>query len=81
VHARLVEEAPGALRPGGWLVMEVAAGQAARVVEMLKHPMIYEDVLVRKDGLGWERVVAARLHREPASALNASETCAQPTTA
>lgn len=59
-HARLVEAAPGVLRPGGWLVMEVSAGQAPRVVELLDRAAVYEAVQTRQDGLGWERVVAAR---------------------
>jgi release factor glutamine methyltransferase len=59
-HTRLVEDAPGVLRPGGWLVMEVAAGQAPRVVELLQRTPGYEAAQVRRDGLGWERVVAAR---------------------
>ncbi|MDI6772992.1 MAG: peptide chain release factor N(5)-glutamine methyltransferase [bacterium] len=60
VHARLVDAAPGVLRPGGWLVLEVAAGQAPRVVELLNKRADYEAVQTRRDGLGWERVVAAR---------------------
>jgi release factor glutamine methyltransferase len=61
LHARLVEEAPRVLKPGGWLVMEVAAGQAPRVVELLNHSGVFTAPQVRRDGLGWERVVAARL--------------------
>ncbi len=60
IHARLVDAAPGALRPGGWLVLEVAAGQAPRVVELIQQRAGYEAVQVRRDGLGWDRVVAAR---------------------
>ena len=59
-HLRLARAALGVLRPGGWLVMEVSAGQAPRVVELL-HRVAYEAVQTRKDGLGWERAVAARL--------------------
>jgi release factor glutamine methyltransferase len=81
VHARLIDEAPGVLIPGGWLVMEVAAGQAARVVELFKRPTFDEDVIVRKDGIGWERVIAARFRGVSASTLDASETCVEPTTA
>ncbi len=60
IHARLVDAAPGVLRPGGWLVLEVAAGQAPRVVELIQQRAGYEAVQVRRDGLGWDRVVAAR---------------------
>ena len=61
LHARLVEEAPRVLKPGGWLVMEVAAGQAPRVVEILSHSGVFAAPQVRRDGLGWERVLAARI--------------------
>ncbi|MGQ0570265.1 MAG: peptide chain release factor N(5)-glutamine methyltransferase [Armatimonadota bacterium] len=61
LHARLGAGAPQVLRPGGWLIMEVAAGQAAVVVELLNRPGTYESPQVRWDALGWERVVAARV--------------------
>jgi release factor glutamine methyltransferase len=61
LHGRLVEDAPAVLRPGGWLMMEVAAGQAGRVVELVRQSGSYETPYVRRDGLGWERVVAARV--------------------
>jgi len=69
-HARLAEGAPRVLRAGGWLVMEVAAGQAPRVIELLDRAERYEIAHVRRDGLGWERVVAARLRAGVASERN-----------
>jgi release factor glutamine methyltransferase len=60
LHARLVDGAPQVLKPGGWLVVEVAAGQAPRVVELLHRAGGYGPPQTRRDGLGWERVVAAR---------------------
>lgn len=60
VHARLIEGAPDVLHPRGWLVVEVAAGQAPRVVELLEKAPRFDAIRVRRDGLGWERVVAAR---------------------
>jgi release factor glutamine methyltransferase len=65
VHSRLVDGAPAVLVAGGWLAMEVAAGQAGRVVELLQRPGVYEAITVRRDGLGWERVVTARRRRRP----------------
>ncbi|MDR7420192.1 MAG: peptide chain release factor N(5)-glutamine methyltransferase [Armatimonadota bacterium] len=65
LHARLVREAPAVLRSGGWLMMEVAAGQAGRVVELVTQSGLYEPPHVRRDGLGWERVVAARVRTSP----------------
>jgi release factor glutamine methyltransferase len=66
VYARLAEAAPRVLRAGGWLVVEAAAGQAPRVVELLKRMGLYEPAQLRQDGLGWDRVVAARIRRQPA---------------
>ena len=81
IRTRLLLFDPRVLAPQGWLAVEVAAGQAARVVELLKRPSLYADVIVRKDLIGWERVIAARLERAPASTLDTSEACAEPTTA
>jgi release factor glutamine methyltransferase len=61
VHARLVVDAPAVLQAGGWLVMEVAAGQAPRVIELLQRAGAFDAPVVRRDGLGWDRVVAARV--------------------
>jgi release factor glutamine methyltransferase len=61
LYVRLARGAPTVLKPGGWLVVEVAAGQAPRVVELLERVSMYESVHVRPDGLGWDRAVAARV--------------------
>jgi release factor glutamine methyltransferase len=61
VHARLVRDAPRVLAPGGWLLMETAAGRAPRVVELFERAARYAEVRTRQDGLGWERVVAGRV--------------------
>lgn len=61
LHRRLVTTAPGVLRPRGWLVVEVGAGQAPRVVELFNQAGAYEAPVTRRDGLGWDRVVAARI--------------------
>jgi len=60
LYARLADDAPNLLEPGGWLVVEVSAGQAPRVVELLHRATGYEAIQTHRDGLGWERVVAAR---------------------
>jgi release factor glutamine methyltransferase len=61
LYARLADDAPLVLKPGGWLAVEVAAGQAPRVVELLEQASAYEPAIVRRDSLGWDRVVAARV--------------------
>lgn len=59
VHSRLAEEAPGWLRPGGWLAMEIGASQGAEVAGMLSER--YERVEVVPDLAGLDRVVRGRL--------------------
>jgi release factor glutamine methyltransferase len=52
--------APGILQPGGWLALEVAGGQAPRVVELVENTGKFEQVEKIPDYLGVERVVRAR---------------------
>ncbi len=59
-HARLTAESPALLRDGGWLALEVAAGQAPEVVELFEQTGRYGPVRVVNDLQGIERVVAAR---------------------
>lgn len=54
---RLVAEVEQVLRPGGWLALEVMAGQAPRVMDLLEG---WAAVQVRHDLAGIERVVLAR---------------------
>ncbi|HEX2026202.1 MAG TPA: peptide chain release factor N(5)-glutamine methyltransferase [Actinomycetota bacterium] len=57
VHARLAEEAPAWLRPGGWLVMEIGAGHGDEVVALLEG---WDAVEVLPDLAGRPRVVRGR---------------------
>lgn len=59
VIRRLLEVAPSALRPGGWLLLEVGAGQAPQVALMMQAAGL-EDPVPCPDLAGIERVVAAR---------------------
>jgi release factor glutamine methyltransferase len=56
----LVAEAPRVLAPGGWLVVEMGAGQAAAVRRAAEESGRYAAVEVRRDLAGIERVLAAR---------------------
>ena len=58
---RLVAEAPRVLAPGGWLVMEVGAGQAAAVRRLAEASGRYVRIEVVRDHAGIERVLALRL--------------------
>jgi release factor glutamine methyltransferase len=55
---RLVKEAPARLKSGGWLFLEVGAGQAPAAVALLAHEN-YRDIFTRKDYQGADRVVRA----------------------
>jgi release factor glutamine methyltransferase len=57
----LVREAPRYLQPRGCLALEVADGQAGRVLELLRETGAYERLETLPDYQGIQRVVRARL--------------------
>jgi release factor glutamine methyltransferase len=59
VHRRLAEDAPGWLRPGGWLVVEIGAVQGAEVAGLLRQG--FEAVEILPDLAGRDRIVRGRL--------------------
>ncbi len=56
----LVAQAAGRLAPGGALLLEVAAGQAARVADLLLATGAFADVATRRDLAGAPRLVRGR---------------------
>lgn len=58
--ARIVAGAPPLLRGGGWLLLEIGAGQADAVRALLLRTGRFDDITTRRDLAGIERVVAAR---------------------
>ncbi|HEX7127559.1 MAG TPA: peptide chain release factor N(5)-glutamine methyltransferase [Thermodesulfobacteriota bacterium] len=56
----LVAQSVGRLAPGGLVILEVAAGQAARVADLLRSVGAFSDVSIRRDLAGIERVVRGR---------------------
>jgi len=56
----LIEGAPGHLRPGGLLALEVGLGQAAEVVRLLEEAPNLEGPEIHRDLSGRDRVVTAR---------------------
>jgi release factor glutamine methyltransferase len=58
VHARLAEEAPAWLKPGGWLVVEIGASQAATVSLLMRRT--FEEIQTIEDLAGRPRVVMGR---------------------
>ena len=61
VLSALVDGAPRVLVPGGWLVVEIGAGQADAVVARARGTDCYGQVEVARDYAGIARVVAARV--------------------
>jgi release factor glutamine methyltransferase len=60
VHARLAADARAWLQPGGWLVLEIGDAQGSEVRALLADAG-FEDVSVRQDLNGRDRVAAGRL--------------------
>jgi release factor glutamine methyltransferase len=57
---RLCREAHQYLQPGGWLAMELGAGQAKRVMSFLEEAKAYDTLKAVKDYQDIDRVVLAR---------------------
>jgi release factor glutamine methyltransferase len=57
---RLIKEAPAWLRPGGWLVFEIGAGQGKAVSDRLRADGRYEAIEPVADEAGETRVLKAR---------------------
>lgn len=59
-HRRILTEAPGYLKPRGWLLMEIGEGQAEPLARVLAAQEAFESVEVRKDLGGVDRMIGAR---------------------
>ncbi|MGH9412989.1 MAG: peptide chain release factor N(5)-glutamine methyltransferase [Terriglobales bacterium] len=59
IYERLIPQAHGALRPGGWIVLELGYDSAPHVIALLQHSG-WHDIETRRDALGWQRVATAR---------------------
>jgi len=59
-YRALIPEAVAHLNPGGWLLLEVGAGQAPDVVQLFRAAGGFADAVTERDGAGIERVVGAR---------------------
>ena len=62
--AALVAPGAEALEPGGWLALEVGAGQASAVRDLIAETGAFDPAEARNDYQGVERVVAARKRAE-----------------
>jgi release factor glutamine methyltransferase len=57
---RLLNEAPRFVKPGGWVVFEIGAGQGAGVAKMAQSDPRYDDVHTHSNANGEIRVIEAR---------------------
>jgi release factor glutamine methyltransferase len=60
IYRALIPAALSHLTPGGWLLVEVGAGQATDVKELFRSIADYEEACIARDPGGIERVVAAQ---------------------
>ena len=60
VHRKLIRQAVSFLEEGGWIFLEIGAGQRRRTEQILKTVGSYDEIGFRKDYGGADRVVRAR---------------------
>jgi len=60
-YRRIVQEAPGAIRPGGYLLLEVGDRQSAAVEALLAQVACFDEVQTKPDLNDIPRVVVARI--------------------
>lgn len=65
IHQRVIREAPDFLRPGGWLFLEIGAGQERPVELLIVRSRAYEEPRFALDGDGAPRVAYARTKGTP----------------
>jgi release factor glutamine methyltransferase len=73
LHRQIIVGGPKWLRPGGWLMLEVAFNQAAAVRTLLADRPEFDQIHTTRDGLGHERVLAARRSGATESSLLGEE--------
>ncbi len=60
IHQRVVREALPFLKPGGWLLFEIGAGQDRQVRLLIERTRAYQELRTVADAAGEVRVVGAR---------------------
>lgn len=60
ILARLMQETPGFLRPGGWLAFEVGLGQGPAMARRLRNDRAWDEVRELADAAGTVRALLAR---------------------
>jgi release factor glutamine methyltransferase len=59
-HREIIREGAGRLKGGGWIFLEIGAGQEELVETLFRDEGAYEDIGFRKDYGGMDRVASAR---------------------
>lgn len=72
IHQRLIRDALGFLKPGGWLLFEFGLGQDRQVAALIARAKAYEPVTFARDEAGMPRVALARKLRNGAAASPSS---------
>jgi release factor glutamine methyltransferase len=60
IHQRVVREALPFLKPGGWLLFEIGAGQERQVRLLIERTRAYQELRTVADAAGEVRVIGAR---------------------
>ncbi|MFH1753324.1 MAG: peptide chain release factor N(5)-glutamine methyltransferase [Candidatus Omnitrophota bacterium] len=60
LYRKILEGAPGFLKKGGYLIMEMGYGQSYKIVKMLEDAGGFADIRTIKDSSNIERVIEAR---------------------
>ncbi len=59
-YRRWIPQIPALLKPNGWIILEIGAGQSAAVLQLFSHAGRFADVQTIRDYTGRERVIRAR---------------------
>lgn len=65
IHQRVIRDAARFLRPGGWLAVELGAGQARQASLLFGRARAYDEPILANDAAGEPRVAAAFRRMEP----------------
>jgi len=57
---RILDEAPAFLKPGGWLLLEIGAGQSARLRKKMARQTVFKNVRFVKDHSRIKRILVAQ---------------------
>ena len=62
-HREIISKSGGYLKAGGWLLLEIGAGQKEGAEALFRQAGAFDETRFRRDYAGWNRVAAARKKR------------------